>query len=544
MSVLFNIADKIIFGSSAVKINSEWDEDTPSPLIERTGNFAQLEASLYSRIQRVLLSDVGVETAVLNDNDSLLLAGTSYRNLTAGAGTGGMTVIGTGFVSGDVGKYILNNTANFFAQIKTFVSATEVECYPPMQTVGSKWRVSTATTTDKLVDSSGDFITKEVAVGDIVALRDLSDFAVITAVDSATELSVDKDIFPSGTNYSIMSAFRQDDSISVGTAVLDGSEGQVMTRIPRYWFRHQFVNDKHEWEVSATPRSGLIPHPAFVRPNGSLRKAIYVASFEGAVDETGFDNNVLTQYNLGTAKLQSVAGLRPVVNGQRSEFRTVSRNRGTGWNQLDWMSNWAVQLLMLVEMESMDSQTALGNGLTNWTSTQRDNFVVNTANRAVIQTGWSLRAGNSAVNVNPGAGIVGGYLSYRGIENQYGQIWKFVDGVNYNDGRVYLSNDPAGFADDIASGGGFFDTGLNQPTANGYIRSIHDSPYGFIVKSSTGGSATTYIPDQYFYNSGWRVARSGGGVDGGDTAGFAALGADFGSSARVTIVGGRVCFRD
>jgi hypothetical protein len=496
-------------------------------------------------MRRCLLSDVGTVTAYLKSAQSYDLENTERTSGAAGAGTTGLTLFGS-MTNAKVGGYIYNVTKDAYYQVKSKTGTTEVELYPAMDTVGNKWGLTNSTTEGLLVDSTGDFVNRGVQVGDIASLRDLSDFRVITGVtanDVELDVLIGDNIFPSGTPYSIMKGWEVGDVYEICTAVLDGTAGQVMVEIPLYYFNHQFTNDQHSWAISPVPRTGYVAHPAFVRPDGTLRSHIYVAAFEGAISQRGFANDVLTGYNLGTSKLVSAAGYRPVVNGQRSEFRTVSRNRGAGWNQLDWMTNWAVQLLMLVEMETMQSQTAIGNGLTNWVLANVDAFVVNTANRAVIQTGWSLRSGNSTVNVNPGASIVGGYLSYRGIENQFGQIWKFVDGVNYNDGRVYLSNDPAGFADNIGTGGGYFDTGLDQPTATGYIRSIHDSPYGFIVKSSTGGSATTYIPDQYFYASGWRVARSGGNVLDGDSAGFAALIASNDSSTRLATVGGRVCFR-
>jgi hypothetical protein len=497
---------------------------------------------IHQNMRRCLLSDAGTVTAYLKSAQSYDLENTERTSGAAGAGTTGLTLFGS-MTNAKVGGYIYNVTKDAYYQVKSKTGTTEVELYPAMDTVGNKYGLTTSTTAGKLVASAGDFVTRGVAVGDIAALRDLSAFGVVTAVDSATELSVDNDIFPNATAYSIMKGWEVGDVYEICTAVLDGTAGQVMVEIPLYYFNHEFTTDQHSWAISPVPRPGFVAHPAFVRPDGTLRSHIYVAAFEGAISQRGFANDVLTGYNLGTSKLISAAGYRPVTDGQRSEFRTVSRNRGAGWSQLDWMTNWAVQLLMLVEMESMNSQTAIGNGLTNWSTAQRDAWVVNTSNVSVIQTGWSLRSGNSTVNVNPGASIVGGYLSYRGIENQYGQIWKWVDGVNYNDGRVYLSNDPAGFADNIGTGGGYFDTGLDQPTATGYIRSIHDSPYGFIVKSSSGGSASTYIPDNYWYASGWRVARSGGGVITGGDAGFAALAAHHASSLRFPDVGGRVCFR-
>ena len=501
-----------------------------------------LVTSIHRSMRRCLLADNGAVSAYLDASDSALLANTSFSALTAGAGTSGMTVIASGFVAGDVGKYIVNTTRGFRAMIKTVVSSTEVECYPPMDTVLNRWGATTSTTTDKLVASAGDFVNRNVEIGNIAALRDLTNYGVITAVDSATQLSVDNDIFPSGTNYSICKGFVEGDSISKGTAVLDGTAGQVMVEIPAYWVDYKFLDDQHSWAVSQGPRAGYAVHPAFKRADGSVRDAIYIGAYEGAIAMRDFANDVLTDYNLGTAELQSAAGHRAVVNGQRSEFRTVTRNRGAGWHQMDWFDLWAYQLLFILEYGNLNSQATLGDGYTNWGGTERDAFVVNTNNRACAISGWSVGDGNNSANGTTPANHVGGYISYRGIENPWGNVWKFIDGVNYLDGRVYLSFDPENFADDIGSGA-YFDTGLNQPTSNGFIREIHDSPYGFIVKSSTGGSATTYIPDQYFYNTGFRVALSGGFVAAGANAGFAALSANSASSSRSASVGARACFK-
>jgi hypothetical protein len=62
---------------------------------------------------------------------------------------------------------------------------------------------ATATTSGKLVDSTKNFITLGVKVGNIIYNTTDNTAATVTAVDSATTLSVSANVFASGEVYSI-----------------------------------------------------------------------------------------------------------------------------------------------------------------------------------------------------------------------------------------------------------------------------------------------------------------------------------------------------
>lgn len=64
---------------------------------------------------------------------------------------------------------------------------------------------ATATTANKLTDSAGGFIALGVAIGDIIKNTTTGKFALVTAIDSATALSVSADIFSSTDAYSLYS---------------------------------------------------------------------------------------------------------------------------------------------------------------------------------------------------------------------------------------------------------------------------------------------------------------------------------------------------
>ena len=82
--------------------------------------------------------------------------------------------------------YIYDETYSTFAQIKQYSTGT-----------------TTATTANKLVDSGASFDSDGTTAGQIVYNTTDSTQATITAVDSATTLSVSSDIFTSGENYAV-----------------------------------------------------------------------------------------------------------------------------------------------------------------------------------------------------------------------------------------------------------------------------------------------------------------------------------------------------
>lgn len=139
--------------------------------------------------------------------------------------------------------------------------------------------------------------------------------------------------------------------------------------------------------------------------------------------------------------------------------------------------------------------------------------------------------------------------SYRGIENPFGHIWKWLDGINIDntvgDCHVYTCTNPSDFADDVDdSPAGYVDTGHAPAFGDddGYIVDIMGTgKYCPLYPDDiTGGSSSTYLCDYHYNASGaWRVLRVGGGLAEGAGAGLAGLAANDASGSRFSRVGSR-----
>ena len=132
-------------------------------------------------------------------------------------------------------------------------------------------------------------------------------------------------------------------------------------------------------------------------------------------------------------------------------------------------------------------------------------------------------------------------VQYRHIENPWGNVFEWIDGVNFDGGTVYMCTDRTKYADDTANG--YTNIGTKSQS-DGWIKSIGipaAAPWAFFP-TATGGSETTYIPDYAWYNSGWRVLPVGGSWDYGSQAGLFCFSADYGSGYSNSSIGARLLF--
>jgi hypothetical protein len=252
--------------------------------------------------------------------------------------------------------------------------------------------------------------------------------------------------------------------------------------------------------------------------------------------------------NLDTAadKLASVSGIYPMVGLTRNQNRLLAANNGTGWHQLDFALWSAVQMLYLVEYANFNSQGNLGAGNTNgsyFTSSADQNDSPHTI------AGASNSLGNSSTNTTTGAGVNAkpgtSFMSYRGIENWYGNCFTFADGINVNvsaTGNVHVTNDYRDFADATAAGHTLITSAF--PTATGFIRDLLNTGAYFLSSSNSGASSTTFITDQHFAStSASRVVRVGGSANAGASSGGFCLASVFDGASDVNrIFGARLAY--
>jgi hypothetical protein len=338
-----------------------------------------------------------------------------------------------------------------------------------------------------------------------------------------------------------------------GTAAnLDGTDGQVMVEIPKFWYRYEKSGYKHRWWISPVERSGYDVHPAFIkgaveydyRYYGAYPGTLYDVSASAYVD--GDDSGTL--YAAGD-KLSSISGIKPYTNETRATYRTAAAARGTGWHQLDFALVSAVQLLYLIEYGDFNSQLMISAGNSKFSS-----FVFATC---IGATGKSNGDGNASGGQSTTGGNIGDYVTYRGIEDIFGNLWQFLDGINIRNydplggsayaSYAYLCADPDAFADDTDTD---YDVVPDETLAkaDGYISALIATKLGFLPKSIDAGNGENDDICDYYYTvfetepaGGWRVVHVGGLANDGGRAGVFCVHSYSASSGASSRVGARLC---
>ena len=404
---------------------------------------------------------------------------------------------------------------------------------------------ATSTSTNKLVASAETFSTKGVIAGQWVKNVTTGKHTMITAVDSNTTLSVNDDIFVSGNAY------------SVGTAN-PKVDGAVFTEVPSFHYvwteddtntyilisANQFIFRK----PSAGTTVNSVVHPWF--SEGGVSSAVkYFSAFESvwydtsAAAYTNHDGAIICAADDKAVSLPGYTPLTCQYRGTTSpNYRTLHTNFGANYHSNGFYAYEAIWILMTTEFASLDGQTYLPGftAASGWSysycrKTGRTMGLGNTSGSTVVDL-------SGIDSVLSGIVTAGLYVanSYRGIENIYGNIWKWVDGININwgsTGQVYLSNNPAQWAEDTTTN---YTSVAALPASTGYVSALFP---GRLLPKLVAGSSSTYLCD-YFYqpgaSAGWLGLISGCALYDGVHAGPATLSAtNSGSGHRNEVIGGR-----
>lgn len=357
----------------------------------------------------------------------------------------------------------------------------------------------------------------------------------------------------------------------------DGSMGQVMVYQPKFYYlvcpvEYDPIDTgigyhlrKANYYVSEKPRAGFRLHPAFYDASGNEIDYFLTSAYEGSIYDASASAYLLNDeqvMNTGEDKFSSIAGARPASgssqNLTRPNIEAMAQNRGTNWHGDLIKQVSAEQMLMLIEMGMMNLQTAIAQGIVSlpWTTGS------DTTSSYAAATGSTASLGNGTGRAEKTTTYEGGVakeytvdgktsVCWRGKENFWGNIWKFVYGINIwgngkmGGGQPYICSDFS-FAESKNSGN-YEPAGFTVTNANGYISAMGYSTacdWLFIASECLGNSSLpvgdyTYVTVNL---NGYRIARLGGSwTYWGDAGGFYwYLGYGVGNRARN--VGGRLVY--
>ncbi len=358
----------------------------------------------------------------------------------------------------------------------------------------------------------------------------------------------------------------------------DGSNGQVMVFQPKFYYKvvplkleKNADSDigyhlrKVNYYVSSKPKTGFKLHPAFFDENGNAINYILFSADEGSMYDvsakTYVNDNVdeSITYEEGDL-LCSVSGKKPISElrkgiGTKSNFELMAQNRGAGWHLETIQATSANQLLMMIELGMMSSQTGVGQGVVSITD--------NTSYNCSSLTGSTADLGNGTGSATETINEKGGTqttetangkvsVSYRGMENPWGNIRKHIQGVNIwgdgtmNGGQPYVANDFA--FNDLTHSDNYEPVGFTLANSSGFINAMG---YGsekydwLLMPSEIGGTSALPVGDFLYATpnlNGYRAVLFGDSWGTGDYAGGFCWHCTYGVSGRFRGFGGRLLY--
>lgn len=285
---------------------------------------------------------------------------------------------------------------------------------------------------------------------------------------------------------------------------LTEADGDVMVKFKRMGLNIKTVGEKVYVSMTDNPDNADFKYYAHTRGE-ERREAFYLGAY------LGYEKD---------GKLRSVTGQKPLENISITDARTKSQANGKGYEACGFYQLTFLQAMYVLKYGNLDSQTALGKGLTSGSKSS--------TNTTGATNGKSVDFGTTN-------GLE--QMRFQYIEDFYGNRFWAVDGVATDNAcTIFTSTDNFN-----NSRTGYMDTKTKGLDNGGWLKKVFGtSELGFLGKEF-GGSQSTYYSDYLNIRSNYFLFFGGFAYGGADAGAFSCL-LYCGASERDWYLGGRLMF--
>lgn len=346
------------------------------------------------------------------------------------------------------------------------------------------------------------------------------------------------------------------------TFKFDGTNGEVLTRIPEFYWKREIVNGYEYIYIADYAIAGFNKSEEFS-----------VGRYDACIDEDG--------------KLHSYSGYSPSTNKNITQHRDAAKLLSDEFCMIDYRY-FMLQMLYLVEYANYHSQSQLGNGIIGIRYNANDKAIIaqERTNTIVIATndyfkvgqqiaigttvdgvsickdrtitkiteyskdtteGTAITFDGEPVNIAIGniihacaqkeggcdsLGMQSGCLAndsqhamiYRGIENIFGNVYNWIDGLNIQNYQAYICRNPKEYISDKFEVPYIKLGYVNCNEKDMYIKKLgfdeKNPDIALPIEIGGGAGSSSGMCDFYSSSEGNRAARVGGNFAHGSLAGL------------------------
>ena len=346
------------------------------------------------------------------------------------------------------------------------------------------------------------------------------------------------------------------------TFKFDGTNGEVLTRIPEFYWKREIINGYEYIYIADYAIAGFNKSEEFS-----------VGRYDACIDEDG--------------KLHSYSGYSPSTNKNITQHRDAAKLLSDEFCMIDYRY-FMLQMLYLVEYANYNSQSQLGNGIIGIRYNANDKAIIaqERTNTIVIATndyfkvgqqiaigttvdgvsickdrtitkiteyskdtteGTAITFDGDPVNIAIGniihacaqkeggcdsLGMKSGCLAndsqhaviYRGIENIFGNVFNWIDGLNIQNYQAYICRNPKEYISDKFEVPYIKLGYVNCNEKDMYIKKLgfdeKNPDIALPIEIGGGAGSSSGMCDFYYSSEGNRVARVGGDFNNGSSAGL------------------------